>query len=288
MVSIIITTYKRPLDMVLRAVESVRNQTYKDIEIIVVDDSPADYEKRAEIKEAIESIEDGRITYLANEKNMGACASRNRGISISKGELIMYVDDDDELVETCVEKRLEKFSDNEIGLVYSDCYLVNESTGDIKSSNQDKHRGFVFDKLILKNFILAFPTIRKECFEKCGGFDETMPAAQDYEMWLRIAREYKIDYVDEPLSIVHLHGGERISTNWAKKVEGSERIRTIYKDYLKTHRYARYKRSMGVVKYYIKVNQRKKALKIWLDAVCTGPFHVVENLKNLSYFFRNI
>lgn len=288
MVSIIITTYKRPVEMVLRAVESVRNQTYKDIEIIVVDDSPADFEERQAVKEAIEKIEDERIIYLANEKNVGACASRNRGISIAKGEFIMYVDDDDELVETCVEKRVAKFAQSDAGLVYSDCYLLDEESGTMKNSNQDKHSGFVFDKLILKNFILAFPTIRKECFEKCGGFDESMPAAQDYEMWLRIAKDYKVDYVPEPLSVIHLHSGERISTNWEKKAQGSERIREIYADYLKTHRYARYKKTMVLVNYHIRLGNRKKAFRLWFSAVCTEPLRIVNNLRNLSYFFKNI
>lgn len=219
-VTVIITTHKRPPKLVSRAVLSVCNQTYKNLEIIIVDDSPSDYAERMDVYESIKRIEDPRITYLFNEENVGACASRNRAIENSSGEFVMYVDDDDELLAECVEKRLEKFTAPEIGLVYGDCYTVNEVTGEKKQSNQDKYAGKVFDELIKNNFVYAFPMVRRECFDECGLFDVKMQAAQDYEMWLRIAAKYQFNYNKEALSIVHLHTGERISKNPLKKIQG--------------------------------------------------------------------
>ena len=258
LVTIIITTYKRTPEMVVRATLSVCNQTYRNLEIIIVDDSPSDYADRMNVYEAVKNIGDPRITYLFNEKNIGACASRNRAIEASNGEFIMYVDDDDELLEKCVELRLEKFTSPKVGLVYSDCYVLDEEKGEKTRSNQAKHAGMVFDELIKENFVFAFPMMRRECFEKCGLFDVKMQAAQDSEMWLRIALKYEFNYVNEPLSVVHFHKGERISTNPTKKIQGLERLSEIYADYLNEHPDAYYIRTIKLAPFYIKLGDKKR------------------------------
>lgn len=282
-VTVIVTTYQREPSLVVRAVSSVCNQTYRNLEIIVVDDSPEGYAERMNVHEAVKKIGDPRITYLFNEKNIGACASRNRAIENSSGEFIMYVDDDDELLEPCVEKRLEKFTDPKVGLVYSDCFTVDEEKNETKRTNQAKHAGMVFDALIEENFIYAFPTVRRECFEACGMFDIKMRAAQDYEMWLRIAEKYQVDYVDEPLAIVHLHTGERISTNPAKKVEGLERLNEIYAEYLAAHPAAFYIRTIKLIPFYIRMGDRKSARKAFFRAVRVRPFAVKTNLQYFKW-----
>ena len=281
LVTIIITTHKRPPKLVSRAVLSVCNQTYKNLEIIIVDDSPSDYAERRDVYESIKRLEDPRITYLVNEENVGACASRNRAIKNSLGEFVMYVDDDDELLAECVEKRLEKFTAPEIGLVYGDCYTINEETGEKKLSNQDKYSGNVFDELIKNNFVYAFPMMRRECFAKCGLFDVKMQAAQDYEMWLRIAEKYQFNYNEEPLSIVHLHAGERISKNPLKKIQGLERIGFLYETYLKTHPDAYHIRMIKLAPFYRMAGERRKAWKLYFSAVKVRPFSIRTNLQYL-------
>ena len=122
MISVIITTYKRTPDIVLRAVSSVVAQTFGDWELIIVDDSPETWEIRPQIRLAVEKIanEDLRIKYIPHDKNSGACAARNTGIMHAKGEYIAFLDDDDEWVPEKLEKQLDilqKSGDN-VALVY--------------------------------------------------------------------------------------------------------------------------------------------------------------------------
>lgn len=283
-VTVIITTYKRNPEIVLRAVNSVRRQTYQNLEIIIVDDSPDDYSLRSEVRKSIEALQDHRIIYLCNECNIGACASRNCAIDRSTGAFIMYVDDDDEILEECVEKRVAKFDHSDVGLVYSDCYILDDSKNIKKRVFQEKHRGFVFDQLIIKNFIYAFPMVKKECFDVCGKFDIQMLAAQDYEMWLRIAEKYQIDYVDEPLAIVHLHAGERISTNPYKKIQGLERIHDIYQEYLNKHKYANHIRIIKLVPFYLLAGNVKYARKVLIKGIALQPFDIAINAKYLKLY----
>ena len=97
MVSVIIPTYNRS-NVILNSVNSVLNQTYKDLEVIVVDDCSDD-----ETEIVLKSIKDQRLRYIKHEKNMGACAARNTGIDLAKGEFIAFHDSDD----ICRKERIE-------------------------------------------------------------------------------------------------------------------------------------------------------------------------------------
>ena len=93
MVSVVITTYKREPFMVSRAIESVIRQTYQDLEIIIVDDSPAIFPLRKKVEAAVYEFRNNNkgidVQYIAHENNLGACAARNTGIIIAKGEFIL-------------------------------------------------------------------------------------------------------------------------------------------------------------------------------------------------------
>ena len=123
LVSVIIPTYKRKLDYVSNALQSVLNQTYDDIEIIVVDDSPNDFPYRDEIKNYIEKLNDDRVIYIRNEKNLGGSLSRNVGINASRGEYITFLDDDDEYMPGKVEKQLKFMLSNDCDLSFSNMIM---------------------------------------------------------------------------------------------------------------------------------------------------------------------
>ena len=86
-VSVIIPTYKREVKYLSRSVESVLHQTYKKLELIVVDDSPSTFEHRDDIKKYMDSIKSNNVIYMQNEKNIGGSLSRNRGIDAATGDL---------------------------------------------------------------------------------------------------------------------------------------------------------------------------------------------------------
>lgn len=283
LVSAVITTYKRQPNMIMRAINSVLSQTHKNIELIVVDDSPADYPFRNAVKEAVEGLGDDRVIYIQHETNQGACAARNTGLYASKGEFIAFLDDDDQWLEDKIEKQLSKMSDLDVGLVYCGSIRCYTET-DTEVNNECKCiSGMIFEDLIRYNFVgsTSFPLIRRECFDKCGGFDVLMQSSQDYEMWLRISKEYKIDYVDECLVRYYIHEGEQITSNPVKKINGIERINCLYIDYLKGHKDILGRRLTEVATYYARNHQKAKGLGLLLK----GSFM---NVKEVKYNYRQL
>ncbi|MDD4689312.1 MAG: glycosyltransferase [Eubacteriales bacterium] len=286
LVSAVITTYKRKPEMVVRAAKSILNQTYKNIELFVVDDSPSDYEFRDDVRDALAGIGDERLQYIMHEKNMGACAARNTGITASKGEFLSFLDDDDEWVEEKIEKLMEKMIHPEIGLVYCGHFVINEMNSTITEKKCRQLSGDVYDELFFSNFIgsTSFPLIRRECFEKVGMFDVEILSLQDYEMWMRISKEYKVDYVDLPLIKYYIHLGEQITTNPKKAVQGNERFNMIHKDYLKGHRKADAVRHRSLVVPYVKDKQYVKSFSYLMKAIIKNPLEFTDNLEATTYF----
>ena len=269
--------------MVLRALNSVLLQTFRNIEIIVVDDSPNDYPSRGEVRLAIlnkkNENRDISIKYIAHEKNMGACVARNTGIHAAKGEYIAFLDDDDEWLPEKIEKQMAVIKKSNAALVYCGNKCKNDETGKIIVKKKQYYRGNVFQKLLYYNFIesTSYPLIRKDCLINVGLFDPLMQSAQDYDLWLRIAEEYTIDYVPEPLVIYHEHNGERITVNPRKKIAGLERINYKYSFYLNSDKELWWKRNIGISTYYSLDGNLKQATTLWRNCVKKCPEKVKEN-----------
>lgn len=292
MVSAIITTYKRKPDMVMRALTSILRQTYRDIEIIVVDDSPPDYCARKEVESSVLSkqkdLQNIKIKYIAHEKNMGACVARNTGLNAATGEYVAYLDDDDEWLPEKLEKQVNVIKQSDVALVYCGSLCMNDDTGKCKEKAREFVRGRVFDKLILSNFIesTSYPLIRTECLRMIGGFDPLMQSAQDYDVWLRLAEHYAIDYVDEPLVLYHEHSGERITTNPAKKINGLQRINEKFATYLEKDKLVWRKRNINIAVYFALVGDFKKAFSLWRESVHICPSNFKENIQYLLMIVR--
>ena len=285
LISIIIPTYKRYPDMVNRAIQSALNQSYKPIELIVVDDSPDDFDGRLSIKQMILSLKDDRIKYIQHPKNMGACAARNTGIKESKGEYLAFLDDDDEWLPLKLEKQIALMSGSDVGIVYCGHKIVNEETETKNISARKCYSGKVFDRLILVNFIgsTSFVLIRRECFNECGLFDTKIKASQDLELYLRIVQKYEVAYVDEPLVVYHIHSAERITTNPYYTIQGIEFINTLYSEYLDKHKKIKSIRILITIPFYKMIGERKKAFKNYLKAVKLAPLNIKWNLKFLIH-----
>jgi len=204
-VSAIIPTYNRA-QLVGRAVQSILNQTYQDFEITVVDDSSTD---NTEV--VVKSFNDERIRYIRHRENRGLPAARNTGIRVAKGKYIGLLDDDDEWLPKKLEKQIDKFrrlSDN-VGVVYSGFCYISENSGKTVSRVIPSLRGNVYVHL-LERCILGSPTplIRKNCFQKAGFFDETLPSSEDWDMWIRLSKHYDFDFVPDILAKHHVHAGQ--------------------------------------------------------------------------------
>lgn len=285
LVSAIITTYKRDPKFVFRAIESIIDQTYPNIETIVVDDSPDDYPLRHEVRDVINAVALESVRYIANKKNIGACAARNVGIQASRGEYIALLDDDDEWLPDKIEKQLNAFTNEAIGLVTCDAFYCYDDGRKELCANKVVPVYDVFDQLLINNFVggCSFPLIRKECFEKCGMFRPDLPASQDKEMFLRIAIQYQLYFIREPLLKYHVHSGERIGGSIPKKIEAFRIIDDIYRDYMIKHPSIYRKRTETEIRYCLKNGDNQSAQAFYQKMV--QNLHK-QRLENFVLWFR--
>lgn len=293
LVSVVITTYKRRVSQIKAAIDSVLNQSHENLELIIVDDSPNEYEYRDEVKNYCENISDSRGKYIQHEKNMGACAARNTGFSNSNGEYIAFLDDDDEWVKDKIEKQLDVFrkSKNNIGLVYCNA-TIHEGDGSTRCvfDRHTPYRGSVYKQLSCDNFIgsCSFPLLKSEALEKVGGFDPKMVASQDWDTWLRISKIYDIDYTEDSLIHYYIHKGERITGNTMKRLDALHRLDEKQKDILTTDKDVLVSRREYELRLYIQSKQVGEAIKCYSEIVAAKPYRVGKNIILLKAFGRFI
>lgn len=248
-ISVIITTYNRKWEVLKRALESVLGQTYSNIEILIINDNPYNKSLRQEIETKIKQYNDNRISYYCMDKNRGACYARNYGIKRSKGKYIAFLDDDDEWLPEKLEKQYGKMkkSDN-IGLVYCN-FLMIDKRRKIRHK-KSKIENDILVKMLEGNKIgsTSFPLIKKECFRTCGGFDTKLESCQDWDMWLRIIKKYKVAFCQEFLGTYYI-GNDGITADNKKRTQGWDFIiRKYIMDYV-NHPEAMVKYMKDIIKY---------------------------------------
>lgn len=267
-ISVIIPTYNRA-EFIGRAIGSVLCQSFEDLELIVVDDASTD-----QTQQIVEQIKDKRIKIIRHENNKGAPASRNTGIKSSRGEYIGFLDDDDEWLPDKLVKQLKLFetSGNEAGLIYSGFFFVSGRNNRILSNVTPYKKGNLYSDLLRRNILgSATPLIRRYCFDKAGLFDETLPSCQDWDMWIRISKYYKFDFVSNALSKVYVHG-KQISLDLNAKIEAREKLIEKYLDDLtKTPTALSYHLKRLGVLHCISGNS-KKGLKYFIGSLKLLPF----------------
>jgi len=200
-VSVIIPTYNRARS-VSSAIQSVLDQTFEDFEIIVVDDGSTD-----NTKEVIKSFKDKKIHYLRHIKNKGSQAARNTGIKHSKGKFIAFLDDDDMWLPQKLERQLTIIEDKpDIGVIYTGFVFISD--GKVYYVYTPSLRGNIYYD-VLKKTVAATSTVllRRECFNKVGFFDEHLPRYEDWDLWIRLAKHFKFDFIKEPLVLCRFHEG---------------------------------------------------------------------------------
>ena len=206
LVSVIIPTYKRP-EKLPRVISSVQNQTYPNIEIIIVDDNNPDTDARKHTEEIMASYADNpRVKYVKHEHNKNGSAARNTGARNSNAKYVAFLDDDDEFYPEKIEaqvKRLEELPD-----VFAVCYttvVYEKEDGSISESEEKREGDLFFDALTRELSFQAGSNlfVRKDAFDSIGGFDETFKRSQDKEVVTRLLQKYKIAYA--PVKGVHAH-----------------------------------------------------------------------------------
>lgn len=276
LISCVITTYKRPLYTLKRAIDSIVNQTYKNIELIIVNDAPQEYKLREEIKNLLDEYNNLKIKYIVHNKNMGACQARNTAIDNANGKYIAFLDDDDEWLPEKLEKQYKLIIKENVELVYCSHYEIDE-LGKIKLVEEgmakEGENYYDFDRLLCENFIgsTSYPLIKLECIKKVGGFNLNLKSSQDYELWLRFTKKYRIAYLKEPLVKYHITKGS-ISDNMENKIQGFNYVLNEFKDdYLDNKYIYNYKLNYLAFICLKKVNIRY-FLYYYLKAIRIMPF----------------
>ncbi|MGH7774566.1 MAG: glycosyltransferase family 2 protein [Candidatus Binatia bacterium] len=216
-VSVIIPTYNRA-EFLRSAIRSVLNQTFQDFEIIVIDDASEN-----NTEEVVRSFGDIGIRYFRHELNKGNAAARNTGIKNSGGHYIALLDDDDEWLPSKLEKQVRLLDSTPpiVGAVYTGFVEIEKANGKTVVVTPTK-RGSIFNDLLLQNWIgLSTVLLRRECFDKVGSFDENLPATVDYDMWIRIAKEFQFDFIPEPL-VKYSNHQSQLSHNYEIVIKGLE------------------------------------------------------------------
>lgn len=281
LVSAVITTCNRSMEILERAVRSAFNQTYPHLEIIVVDDSPGNAPGREEIEHYLTSHYD--LTYIRHPETKGACAARNTGLRMAKGHYIAYLDDDDEWLPDKIERQLTGFSDSDVALTYCN-YIVDDENKNTRYECHLKPPSSDPFFAVLR-FDIALPTsialIRRDALETIGGFDTSMQSWQDHDVWLRLARAYRFAFIPECLMIYHSHSGSRISTNPAKKIAGAKHLEEKYHNEVCLDKLSWWNIHQRLITFYMMGSQRREALNLWLLLVRKCPGKVVGNTKKL-------
>jgi len=228
LVSVIIPAYNAELH-IKRAIESVIKQTYKNIEIIIIDDGSTD--RTADI---IKSLKDPRIIYFY-QKSKGQGAARNYGIVKSKGEYITFLDADDFYLPEKVENQIKFLIDHpEYKIVYCELlhfYARNPSVF-FKKKYTCSH-GNVTKDLLEINFVKNpnAVMVSKEVFNKVGLFNEKRYFPEDWEMWLRISQTgFKFGFLESDLAVVELreNSNTTMDIQWILKKNALEMLENIF------------------------------------------------------------
>ena len=228
LVSVIVPTYNRA-QLLRETVASILSQTFDDFELIIVDNMSEDG-----TEQYVKGLEDPRIRYFRNANNGIIAVNRNVGIKNAKGKYIAFCDDDDLWLPNKLEEQVELMEKNmDLGLCGGYVAEVGPQ-GDILSVPQKDSivfRHFNFDSLVRFNHIVSCTAIvRKSCLENVGVFSEdpNLVAIEDYDLWLRIAWQYKVAQIPFIVAKLRRHSAntnrdkERKCINWLRVLQKYE------------------------------------------------------------------
>jgi len=294
--SVIIPSYNCQ-EFIGRAMRSVLNQTFQDFELIIVDDGSTDDTKEI-IKEFIKK--DKRIRYIYQENSGGPAKPMNTGILASRGEFVAFLDSDDEWLPEKLEKQLKLFKNSfneNLGLVSCNCDILyteknsQKILGEYKTPNFPS-RNKAFKKLLRDCFIFSESSIvtKKKVLDKVGLFDEnaSVKGFQDWELWLRIIKNYDFSSLSKPLLKYYFHEAnysiEKIK-NLRENIKFFEYIlnkhKKDYQKYPKIYSFFLLRLAIG----YSRLSDMQKGRKIFLQAIKINPLDIKNYFCFLISFF---
>jgi glycosyltransferase involved in cell wall biosynthesis len=275
LVSVVLPTYNRP-ERIRHAVESVREQTYGNIELIVVDDCslmPAEREL-SDIE-----FEGLGVRYVRHTENRGANTARNNGIEAARGEFVAFLDDDDEWTPTKIERQIRAFSETDpgVGVIYTGMRVVYRNRTQVTANTVS---GDVTKDILVGRSLAPFSTVmvRTSAIEQVGVLDERFPSWQDREWYLRLSQWCRFEALPEPLTIRNMAHEDRIAKDFEAKRDVSyplllSKHRPLAAEYgrlIERRFVATYSESLGTAA--VRNGYHADATKYLLEAIVHYPF----------------
>jgi GT2 family glycosyltransferase len=221
MVSVVVPTHDRP-EMLREALASILAQTYRDFEIIVVNDAGSDV--HAEVA-ALDTEQ--RITYVSHARNRGLAAARNTGIGAARGKYIAYLDDDDRFYPEHLEVLVGHLEGGGGSVAYSDALRVMQVKRDDRYVvwGRDLPYSNDFDRarlLVHNQFPVLCVMHARTCVDAVGGFDEDLTSHEDWEMWLRLSARFHFEHL------------RNVTAEFSQRLDGSSMTSSMKPDFLRT------------------------------------------------------
>jgi len=269
LVSVIIPTYNRG-HLIEDSIKSVFNQTYKNIELIIVDDASTD-----NTKEVVTKLNNDKLVFIELKENSGPSVARNKGINIAKGEIIAFLDSDDRWYPEKTEEQVKLLinSGKPVGAVFCGMefydYKTKEKTGE-HIITVDIKRNFKTGRYFLTpqtGTVLVY----KSVLEEVGGFDERLKANEDTELAIRICKKYNFALLNKILvKITRNH--EQLMANDENYIQAREIIFYKHYDFLSNH--ILFGLAKQIANYSILHSDISKAKKFTIEALKLRPLNI--------------
>lgn len=255
MISVIIPTYNRA-QTIEKSINSVLAQTYKNIELIVVDDCSKD-----NTQNIVSSIEDDRLKYIKLEKNSGANYARNTGISEASGEYIAFQDSDDIWRKEKLELELKFMLESNYDVVFCSMMQHHGNGKEFRFPRIKKKMLGNLSERVLYGNIMSTQTIlaRKEVLNT-ERFDNSLERFQDWDLAIRLLNNYSVGFLDKVLVDVYV-GEDSISKSSIKAVRSMLKLLNKYENLFKKKKINNYVR-LYLLKYSLETKDNKVIKKV--------------------------
>lgn len=272
-VTVLLATYNRAYCLG-RAIDSILNQTFRNFELVVIDDGSAD-----DTASLVASYDDPRLKFIRHDENCGQAKRLNEGIRASKAPYIAFQDSDDEWLPRKLETEVEvmRTMPPSVGVVYTN-RLRHELDGRKYVWRSPHHRpedGLVFDRALDDSVSFIGPQaslIRRECFDKAGFMDETLVRNKDWELFVRISKYYLFYHIDE-VHVNYFVSSDSYSAMGEKAgVESLEKIFFKHLDEYRKNPPLLAKRTYWIGSYHMRDGEAAKGRAFLWRAVRAQPF----------------
>lgn len=292
-VSVIIPTYKRSSEFLERAILSVLNQTYKNIEVIVVDDNSSEPIFRKVTEDTVDKfIDSKKVKYIKNKTNLGGSLARNEGIFQADGEYITFLDDDDMYLIDKVERQIKFMITNKYDMTFTELRIHNEDNKLIDYREYKFIKDFSNESLLkyhIMRHITGTPTFmyKKEVLIAIKGFVDANMGQEFYLMLNTIEHNYRIGYLEYSDVIAYAHKGEKISRG-SNKINGEKKLYQYKKKYfskfnLRQKMFIRFRHHIVMMIAGLRSNMYMFSFKHAILSILVSPIDsVFEPIKHLK------